>query len=718
MRDWRLASPWGSLRDGDPDDKDAAFHAGRLNDALRLSVPPQNTLLVASDTSGVWVVDEKGGPALPLSTTWTAPHLNCLALGAYGPNHVYSAGDAHYETDTTQLAPLLSWRLITLTDGARHTVSVGEIHCAVVVQQRRALVLATDTGIWWARIPPAPGGAYVATQVPLLPGIRYSSVAEGPDTRILAGCWGSDLNNAFGIFVCEWSGPGGALQVTTRATILGVRERRMLRTELAACTADRSQLYAVCGGSGVTPKLDQNGMPIPDGVGGVQWDGDDFILAVLRSRDGGMTWQPTGDHVNGETLPLFPGAPGKDLAGHTQFGYNLCVGVSPFQPDIVAIGVGGAFLSTDGGKRWDSYGPGTSAHRHTDTHGCVFDTIDPTTLHLCSDGGLATTPDLGKTWRTAANRQLPNFQFRRFAVTGHDDGLLAGSLQDNGDVFAPLYPDADPWLTLPEDGGDGILSMFASTGHLVHHNNTETADDGSGVTVEFGAKPRACLWDPAKRRFANVQMFPSFPLSLGVIPVDGTADGLVSNANTGYANVVEAVTTTGGSNAAGEFMQAVAAEGEAVYGLYPKTDGTLHWQPLAAVPHKPDMGPGPAPGSTVELPYFATASASLDGHSVLVGMNNGKIFRLDEPAWAATDLSDPVISAQITRIVPGRGGQHLPHRRCERLQLERHGVEHAAQRHVHHAARRHGVRGVCRRQQRLSAPAFCRDHGWPLDERG
>lgn len=34
MRDWRLASPWGSLRDGDPDNQDSAFHAGRLNNAM------------------------------------------------------------------------------------------------------------------------------------------------------------------------------------------------------------------------------------------------------------------------------------------------------------------------------------------------------------------------------------------------------------------------------------------------------------------------------------------------------------------------------------------------------------------------------------------------------------------------------------------------------------------------------------------------------------
>jgi hypothetical protein len=64
---WLLATPWGSLQDGDPSDPNAPFHAGRLNDALRLFLPqyqisPQaprpNPLLLASDTSGVWIADE------------------------------------------------------------------------------------------------------------------------------------------------------------------------------------------------------------------------------------------------------------------------------------------------------------------------------------------------------------------------------------------------------------------------------------------------------------------------------------------------------------------------------------------------------------------------------------------------------------------------------------------------------------------------------------
>ena len=421
MRDWKLASSWGSLRRGDPDDPEAAFHAGHINDVLRLDTPPANPLLVASDTSGVWLVNEHGGPALPLSESWTQPDLQCLAQGTRGAMHVFAGGIALYETDTTQQAPLLSWRPVIMSDGHRGTVNVGRILAMTVVRERGAIVLATDTGIWWAVIPAGGGATYTFTQAQLLPGLpmpgrRYSGVTEGPASTVVAACWGSDRAAGYGIFVGDWGGPAGSLQFTTRLSIFGLDDRKMLCTKVASFAKDRNQMYAVCSGSGVTPKRDPNGHTTPDGYGGLLLDGDDFILAVLRSKDGGQQWSQTNSIVRGQTLPLFPGAPGSDVAGHTQFGYNLCIGVSPFHEDLVAVGVGASFLSTDGGQTWDPFAPETGAHRHADTHACVFDTLDPATLHVCSDGGIATTPDLGKSWTTAGNRQLPNLQVRRLSA--------------------------------------------------------------------------------------------------------------------------------------------------------------------------------------------------------------------------------------------------------------------------------------------------------------
>jgi hypothetical protein len=649
MSEWRLITNWGSLRSGDPDDRDAAFHAGHVNDVLRLNIPPFFPTIVASDTSGVWLVNELGGIAMPLSTTWDAPHLNCLSAGFYNDLHVYAAGDALFETDTTSPAPLLNWRPIKVQTDGEHPLTPGEIRRVIVVRERRKIVLAADGGVFWANIPVA-GGVYSFKKATSLPGMRYSGLAEGSGNSVLAGAWGSDLKAHFGIFVGDWTGPSGDL-IFHRATITGsINERQMLRTEIASCAGNRLRLYAVCGGGGaLTPKLDKKGKPLKDAFGDVQWDGDDLIFRVLRSNDGGMTWKVAGNTVVGSSDLLFNG--NNDIIGHTQFGYNLCVGVSPFHPSLVAIGVGGFAISDDGARTWQVFNEGTSPHLHTDIHGVVFDQTDlaHTRLYICSDGGLASTPDLGKTFFSGGNRQLPNFQFFRFAASSQNSGLIGGSLQDNGDVYTMLYVNPDPWKDL--DGGDGILMMFLQSGHLVRHNNTLVATDSTGTDIEYGNKTRIAEWDDAKRAFQDLKLLPNAPLSWGVIPVDATGDGL-ANQNQGNDNIIEVVDLPDWRNAGGHPMLAVAAEAETVYGLFSDGQGGFAWNQLAIVPHKPSKD---AKGN--DLPYFATAVASRDGNAIVVGMNNGKIFRLDAPAWVVSEITITGNTKSLVRfsvIAPSR----------------------------------------------------------------
>lgn len=632
MSDWKLITNWGSLRSGNPDDKDAAFHAGHVNDVLRLNTPPIFPILVASDTSGVWLVNESGGVAMPLSTTWEdSPHLNCLSAGFYSDQHVYAAGDALFETDTTSAFPLLKWRPIKVQTDGEHPLNPGEIYRVIVVRERRKIVLAADGGIFWANIPIA-GGVYSFRKAPFLPGMRYSGLAEGEGNRVVAGAWGSDLNAHFGIFIGDWTGPMGDL-IFQRATITGsINQRQMLRTEIASCANNKLRLYAVCGGGGqLTPKLDDTGKPLTDSFGDVQWAGDDLIFRVLRSKDGGMKWEVAGNAIVGSSARLFNG--NKDVIGHTQFGYNLCVGVSPFDPDLVAVGVGGFAISKDGAKTWQVFNDGSSPHLHADTHGVVFDQTDSARirLYICSDGGLASTPDLGTSFSSGANRQLPNFQFFRFAASFQNSGLIGGSLQDNGDVYTMLYVNPDPWKDL--DGGDGILMMFPQSGHLVRHNNTLATKDSTGTDVEYGSKTRMAEWDDAKRAFQDLKLLPNPPLSWGVIPVDATGDGLI-NKNQGNDNIIEVVDLPDWKNAGGQPMLAVAAEAETVYGLFSDGQGGFVWNQLAIVPHEPDKD---ATGN--ELPYFATAVASRDGNAIVIGMNNGKIFRLDAPIWTVSEIT-------------------------------------------------------------------------------
>jgi hypothetical protein len=653
VNSWHRTSDWGILRAGSADAPDAAWHAARLSDVLRVGGVASGPLVVSSIQSGVWIVNEMGGPAIPLSWEWPSlgiwgariPAVTCLAQGTHSPDHVYAGGAALAETDTTQPAPLFHWRDIPLLD-ANHN-PLGRINRMVVVRELQKLVLACDNGVFWATIPP-PGGTYLFNPAGGLPGQRFSGLAEGPVNTVIAGAWGTDLKNHFGIFVGTWGSALGPLTFAP-ASIAGIKPALMRRTDLAACAGDRTKLYAVCGGGNpTTPATDSAGNILYDKFGNVTWANDnDFILAVLVSGDGGLTWGPTSATVTGDPRPLFPGNVGSDVAGHTQDGYVGCIGVSPVDSRQVAVGMGEPLLSTDGGASWTAFtelsGPGF-AHRHTDTHALLFDPSAPKTLYIGSDGGLATTPDLGATWQTATNRQLPNHEFYKVTASPKDAGLVAGSLQDNGNLEAPLYITVDPWKTL--DDGDGVMTQFVSTGDLLRQNNTATDIDPSGATVEYGRKVRAATWDPVGRQFQDRQMFPTPPLSEGVIPVDGTGDGLAVPANQDGLELTEPIAIPGYSNAQAEPMVAVGASGRGVFGLFGQANGNSHWTPLATVPNLPSKD---AKGNP--LPYFISAVTSPDGKLIFAGTNNGRVFRLLSPNFTVTDVSDAAVSVPVIRIV-------------------------------------------------------------------
>jgi hypothetical protein len=215
------------------------------------------------------------------------------------------------------------------------------------------IVIATDTGVYWSTIPGA-GGVYAFKLATTLPGSRFSGrgLAEGFGGQIIAGAWGTDGAKHCGIFLGNWTGPGGDLAFTPSTISGNINFKSMLRTEVASCAGDRSKLYAVCSGGGtLTAQLDSKGNIVTDGFGNIVWAGDELIYRVLRSTDGGNSWTVTGNAVNGSSDLLFGGP--TDVIGHTQGGYNICIGVSPFNPKLVAIGIGGAAISKDNGNTWD-----------------------------------------------------------------------------------------------------------------------------------------------------------------------------------------------------------------------------------------------------------------------------------------------------------------------------------------------------------------------------
>src|SRR5687768_16468457 len=104
---WTLTSPWGIQR-SEPAD---AWHSGHANDFLELE---NGTLVLATETGGVWLVDPVSGN-LPLSDNWLVPNTYSLAFGPDDPRHIFvgCAGGIIRETDLSEVTPVLNWREVT-----------------------------------------------------------------------------------------------------------------------------------------------------------------------------------------------------------------------------------------------------------------------------------------------------------------------------------------------------------------------------------------------------------------------------------------------------------------------------------------------------------------------------------------------------------------------------------------------------------------------------
>jgi len=169
------------------------------------------------------------------------------------------------------------------------------------------------------------------------------------------------------------------------------------------------------------------------------------------------------------------------------------------------------------------------------------------------------------------NRQLPNLQINGLTASYQTSGLVATCLMDNGNEFTSLYPTPVPWQL--KDGGDGSRVLFLRNGHLLHFNNTTPWNN-----IEYGNRVRDARWDPASSQLKDEQYFPNPPLSWGVIPLDGTNDGL------GFPNDLEIVNDPAWKNAQGEPMWAVAGKDYQLYGVFAGASGGLHWTLLGKIP--------------------------------------------------------------------------------------------------------------------------------------
>jgi hypothetical protein len=581
------------------------WNSGHANDALALTSQFGGTLLVGSDSGGVW--NASAGKCL--SDDWDVPGVSCLCQGPDDAGHVY-AGTADvlfgnqtgyvYETAVVGIVHTIdTWRAIPDSSGAPKNFQT--VFCIIVVPgSPNRLVLATGIGVFWADIP-SPGASYLWRQVTEMtdgtkfPVGAYSGVALGPGGSVVVAAYGVDIpGGLYGIFHGDWS--SGDLKMTRSVlpsappqTFVPFPEG-MFRTSVASSHSQPNQMYAVAGDP-------------------------DRIYAVIRSSDGGKTWVRPYDPASAPTVfsPTNPSISGSlfDNAG-VQGDYNNVMAVSHGDPQGNTAVLGwqsGTYLTVDGGKTWQFLsGPGI----HSDVHGLYFDPSDASgnTLYICSDGGIIVTRDLGKTFDSNANKNLADLQLfstnpvRDFYGTmSIFSPFTAVGSQDNGNLYCVvngpwgtgvggLFGGPSPWVHV--EAGDGGPVTFLKTGQLV------SAGLGGSLT---GRRPLQNLWN----------LWLVDPGSQVLISDPGKSD----DKQPLFQPIIEAVETPQFKNSQGLLMYAVVAPNNSlqVYGVFASPDGSnIHAEPIGLV--QSDVAND-----------AVNALACQDGLTVLVGTVGGRIFR-------------------------------------------------------------------------------------------
>jgi photosystem II stability/assembly factor-like uncharacterized protein len=223
---------------------------------------------------------------------------------------------------------------------------------------------------------------------------------------------------------------------------------------------------------------------------------------VLRSDDGGRSWQTVNDRYDANPRPFY-------------FAHLM---VDPELPNRVYSIDFNIRLSEDGGKSFDSLA-GVS-NIHGDFHSMWIDPRNPSWIYFSNDGGVAVSHDRGRSAQFAST--LPLGQFYHVAVDNETPYNVYGGLQDNSSWRGPntVWQQGGirsyEWTTLV--GGDG----FETRPDIADSNLIYTMSQG-GEIIRYDMRTgetRAIKPSPPegkKLRFNWNTGFATDPLEAGTI---------------------------------------------------------------------------------------------------------------------------------------------------------------------------------------------------------
>jgi len=251
-------------------------------------------------------------------------------------------------------------------------------------------------------------------------------------------------------------------------------------------------------------------------------DSDGGVFALLRSSDGGHTWEQCSFKLEGNHDAKWNV---KSISGdRTQGGWHKTISVHHVNPDVVGFGWLHAMVSKNRGDSWRLLGgdwtdPNTwtyaSPHMHSDVHCLYFEPeFTNNRLYILSDGGVIQTQNWdgeSKDFKSAMNRNLANLQFystdvRRgfWGTMGAADvaPVIGGGLQDNGNVWCGLVSGFHEWQKA--QGGDG-----GWVGFVKHGGGQMLANSMGDFVGRLDWKNSTFIWDsnvPLVTVFGNVDI--------------------------------------------------------------------------------------------------------------------------------------------------------------------------------------------------------------------
>jgi photosystem II stability/assembly factor-like uncharacterized protein len=178
-----------------------------------------------------------------------------------------------------------------------------------------------------------------------------------------------------------------------------------------------------------------------------------MCTCAYKSTNGGATWNQI--------------SPGVNLAGSydgttpfDQGDYDLCISVSPFDPDKVFIGNVEMSGSSDGTtmsflRKSDGPTNGTTAldsYLHLDVHNIKFAPSNPLIIYAGCDGGVYKSVNGGQTFFNV-NNGINSIQLYTLASHPSNPDILYGGAQDNGG-FSTTDRGATSWVD--KVTGDGM----------------------------------------------------------------------------------------------------------------------------------------------------------------------------------------------------------------------------------------------------------------------